>query len=69
MGVTTSTPNVLARQAYAWRIRLRLMAANAREFWIQLRGRPLALPQDAQQRITKLQHWLENLISDVNGAA
>ena len=43
MGVTTSTPNILARQAYAWRIRLRLMAANTREFWIQLRGRPLAL--------------------------
>jgi hypothetical protein len=36
---------------------------------VDTRGRPLALPQDAQQRITKLQHWLENLISDVNGAA
>ncbi|HSJ53677.1 MAG TPA: ABC transporter permease, partial [Anaerolineae bacterium] len=43
MGVTTTAQNALARQAYAWRIRLRLAAANAREFWIELRGRPLAL--------------------------
>ncbi len=42
MGVTTSAPSAIARQAYALRIRLRLAATNTREFWIQLRGRPLA---------------------------
>jgi ABC-type dipeptide/oligopeptide/nickel transport system permease subunit len=42
MGVTT-LQDALGRRAYAWRIRLRLAAANTREFWIQLRGRPLAL--------------------------
>jgi ABC-type dipeptide/oligopeptide/nickel transport system permease subunit len=43
MGVTTSAQSILARQAYAWRIRLRLAAANTREFWRELRSRPLAL--------------------------
>jgi len=43
MAVTTSAQSALARRAYGWRIRLRLMAANTREFWIALRGRPLAI--------------------------
>ena len=36
---------------------------------VDTRGRPLSLPQDTRQRIKKLQHWLENLISDVNWPA
>lgn len=36
---------------------------------VDTRGRPLSLPQDSHQRIKKLQHWLENLISDVNWPA
>jgi ABC-type dipeptide/oligopeptide/nickel transport system permease subunit len=43
MEVTDSAPNVIARLAYLWRIRLRLWKANLGDFWIDLRGRPLAL--------------------------
>lgn len=43
MEATTTTQNALARMAYVWRIRLRLLRANLREFWIELRSRPLAL--------------------------
>jgi ABC-type dipeptide/oligopeptide/nickel transport system permease subunit len=43
MDATTMTQNALARMAYVWRIRLRLLRGNLREFWIELRSRPLAL--------------------------
>jgi ABC-type dipeptide/oligopeptide/nickel transport system permease subunit len=43
MEATTTTQNALARMAYVWRIRLRLLRGNLREFWIELRSRPLAL--------------------------
>jgi ABC-type dipeptide/oligopeptide/nickel transport system permease subunit len=43
MEATTTTQNALARTAYVWRIRLRLLRGNLREFWIELRTRPLAL--------------------------
>jgi len=31
---------------------------------VDTRGRPLSLPQDAQQRRAKLQEWLRNLVGD-----
>jgi ABC-type dipeptide/oligopeptide/nickel transport system permease subunit len=43
MEATGSAPNVLDRVTYVWRIRLRMLRRNSREFWIELRGRPLAL--------------------------
>jgi ABC-type dipeptide/oligopeptide/nickel transport system permease subunit len=43
MEATTTTQSALARMAYVWRIRLRLLRGNLREFWIELRSRPLAL--------------------------
>jgi ABC-type dipeptide/oligopeptide/nickel transport system permease subunit len=43
MDATTAAQNAIARMAYVWRIRLRLLGGNFREFWIQLRTRPLAL--------------------------
>jgi len=43
MDATTTAQSVIARRAYVWRIRLRLLRGNLHEFWIQLRGRPLAL--------------------------
>ena len=33
---------------------------------VDTRGRPLSLPQDAQQRRAKLQEWLRNLVGDNN---
>jgi ABC-type dipeptide/oligopeptide/nickel transport system permease subunit len=35
--------NRLAQLGYAWRIRLRVLGRNLRNFWIELRGRPLPL--------------------------
>jgi ABC-type dipeptide/oligopeptide/nickel transport system permease subunit len=43
MQATTAMQNALDRAAYGWRIRLRLLKGNLREFWIELRTRPLAL--------------------------
>ncbi|MGC9334099.1 MAG: ABC transporter permease [Anaerolineae bacterium] len=43
MDATTTAQNAIARTAYVWRIRLRLLRGNLHDFWIQLRGRPLAL--------------------------
>jgi ABC-type dipeptide/oligopeptide/nickel transport system permease subunit len=40
---TTSVGNPLARWTYGWRIRIRVLGRNLRNFWIDLRGRPLAL--------------------------
>ena len=43
MDATTTAQNAIARWAYLWRIRLRLLRGNLHDFWIQLRTRPLAL--------------------------
>jgi ABC-type dipeptide/oligopeptide/nickel transport system permease subunit len=43
MGVIVPVQTAIARAAYVWRIRLRLLRRNLREFWIELRTRPLAL--------------------------
>ncbi|MCL7453788.1 MAG: ABC transporter permease [Anaerolineae bacterium] len=43
MDATTTAQNAIARMAYVWRIRLRLLRGNLGDFWIQLRSRPLAL--------------------------
>jgi ABC-type dipeptide/oligopeptide/nickel transport system permease subunit len=43
MEVTTTAQNTIGRAVYVWRIRLRLLRGNLREFWIELRTRPLAL--------------------------
>ncbi len=43
MEATTAAQNAITRVAYVWRIRLRLLGRNLREFWIELRTRPLAL--------------------------
>ncbi|NLF12574.1 MAG: ABC transporter permease [Anaerolineaceae bacterium] len=43
MDATTTAQSTIARMAYVWRIRFRLLRGNLHEFWIQLRGRPLAL--------------------------
>jgi ABC-type dipeptide/oligopeptide/nickel transport system permease subunit len=43
MEASSSVQNPLARAFYNWRIRLRVLLGNARSFWIDLRGRPLAL--------------------------
>jgi ABC-type dipeptide/oligopeptide/nickel transport system permease subunit len=43
MEATTTVQNAIGRAAYVWRIRLRLLRGNLREFWIELRTRPLAL--------------------------
>jgi ABC-type dipeptide/oligopeptide/nickel transport system permease subunit len=43
MEASASAGNALERMIYVWRIRLRLLRSNLREFWIELRGRPLAL--------------------------
>jgi ABC-type dipeptide/oligopeptide/nickel transport system permease subunit len=40
---TTVEENRLAQLAYAWRVRLRVLGRNLRNFWIELRGRPLPL--------------------------
>jgi ABC-type dipeptide/oligopeptide/nickel transport system permease subunit len=39
----TTAQTALDRLTYVWRIRLRLLKGNLREFWIELRTRPLAL--------------------------
>jgi peptide/nickel transport system permease protein len=39
----TTAQNALDRLTYVWRIRLRLLKGNLREFWIELRTRPLSL--------------------------
>jgi ABC-type dipeptide/oligopeptide/nickel transport system permease subunit len=43
MEATATTQNALARMVYVWRIRSRMLRRNSREFWIELRSRPLAL--------------------------
>jgi ABC-type dipeptide/oligopeptide/nickel transport system permease subunit len=43
MEATTLTESPLSRLVYGWRIRLRLLRQNLLNFWIDLRGRPLAL--------------------------
>jgi ABC-type dipeptide/oligopeptide/nickel transport system permease subunit len=43
MEAMTTTQSALARTAHVWRIRLRLLRGNLREFWLELRTRPLAL--------------------------
>ncbi|MBN1135983.1 MAG: ABC transporter permease [Anaerolineae bacterium] len=39
----TPVQTAISRRAYLWRIRLRLLRGNLREFWLELRTRPLAL--------------------------
>jgi len=43
METSASTENRLARRFYQWRIRLRILRQNLGNFWLDLRGRPLAL--------------------------
>jgi ABC-type dipeptide/oligopeptide/nickel transport system permease subunit len=43
MEAMTTAQSVVARAAHVWRIRLRLLRGNIREFWLELRTRPLAL--------------------------